>query len=37
MSLPTESHFYERGTLTPSEFLVAGEQLVHRCPTWQWA
>jgi hypothetical protein len=25
MSLPTESHFYEEGKLTPAEFLMAGE------------
>ena len=37
MSLPTDSKFYERGTLTPAEFILAGEQLVHRCPTWSWS
>lgn len=36
MSLPTESHFLLKGTLTPEEFLLAGDQLVHRCPTWTW-
>lgn len=36
MSLPTESHFLQSGTLTPEEFLLAGDQLVHRCPTWTW-
>lgn len=36
-TLPTESSFLEKGTLTPEEFLIAGEQLVHRCPTWSWA
>lgn len=36
-SVPTESAFLEKGTLTPQEFVVAGEQLVHRCPTWCWS
>jgi ubiquitin-like-conjugating enzyme ATG3 len=36
-SLPTESTFLESGKLTPEEFLIAGEQLVHRCPTWSWS
>jgi len=22
--------------LTPKEFILAGDQLVHMCPTWQW-
>ena len=35
-SLPTESQFLQEGKLTPQEFLVAGEQLTHRCPTWGW-
>jgi len=37
MSLPTETHFLEKGTLTPEEFQLAGDQLVHRCPTWSWS
>lgn len=36
-TLPTDSAFLEKGTLTPEEFLIAGEQLVHRCPTWAWS
>ena len=36
-SLPTDSSFLEKGTLTPEEFLIAGDQLTHRCPTWQWS
>ncbi|KAL3908094.1 MAG: hypothetical protein SGARI_003217, partial [Bacillariaceae sp.] len=24
------------GVLTPEEFVRAGDQLVYRCPTWQW-
>jgi len=31
-----ESAFLERGVLTPEEFVAAGDQLVYRCPTWQW-
>lgn len=31
-----ESHFEEKGVLTPEEFVAAGDQLVRTCPTWQW-
>jgi ubiquitin-like-conjugating enzyme ATG3 len=30
------SKFKEEGKLTPDEFVVAGEQLVHTCGTWVW-
>eukprot|EP00009_Paramoeba_aestuarina_P005740 CAMPEP_0201521744 /NCGR_PEP_ID=MMETSP0161_2-20130828/15989_1 /ASSEMBLY_ACC=CAM_ASM_000251 /TAXON_ID=180227 /ORGANISM="Neoparamoeba aestuarina, Strain SoJaBio B1-5/56/2" /LENGTH=284 /DNA_ID=CAMNT_0047920441 /DNA_START=74 /DNA_END=928 /DNA_ORIENTATION=+ len=30
-----ESKFSE-GTLTPEEFVAAGDALVHKCPTWKW-
>lgn len=33
----TSSHFYEKGVLTPEEFVLAGDELVARCQTWQWA
>jgi hypothetical protein len=33
----TESHFADRGVLTPEEFVAAGDQLVHKCPTWSWS
>lgn len=36
-SVPIDSHFLEKGTLTPEEFLIAGDHLVHRCPTWNWS
>ena len=30
------SAFLDRGVLTPEEFVQAGDELVYRCPTWQW-
>jgi len=36
-SAPTESHFLDKGVLTPEEFVQAGDQLVFKFPTWQWA
>jgi ubiquitin-like-conjugating enzyme ATG3 len=32
----TTSAFLEKGVLTPEEFVRAGDELVYRCPTWQW-
>lgn len=34
--VPTESRFLEEGTLTPAEFLEAGDQLVFKFPSWHW-
>ncbi len=31
-----ESKFYEEGKLTPEEFILAGDYLVTKCPTWKW-
>ena len=31
-----ESKFLEQGLLTPAEYIIAGDQLVHKCPTWKW-
>ena len=31
-----ETKFIEKGILTPEEFVIAGDQLTHKCPTWSW-
>jgi len=36
VSAPTESKFLEKGVLTPKEFVLAGDQLVTTCPSWEW-
>lgn len=33
---PSKSQFVEKGTLTPAEFLNAGDQLTFKFPTWKW-
>ncbi|PHJ19118.1 autophagocytosis associated [Cystoisospora suis] len=35
-SAPVDSSFIEKGTLTPQEFVDAGDLLNHKFPTWQW-
>ena len=32
-----ESQFFEKGVLTPEEFILCGDQLVYSCGTWQWS
>ncbi|KAJ3379790.1 Arabinose-proton symporter (Arabinose transporter), partial [Entophlyctis sp. JEL0112] len=32
-----ESKFRETGVLTANEFVLAGDFLVYKCPTWSWA
>jgi ubiquitin-like-conjugating enzyme ATG3 len=32
----TETAFYDRGLLTPEEFVRAGDQLIRNCPSWKW-
>lgn len=34
-TVSNESNFKE-GVLTPDEFVIAGDALVYRCPTWSW-
>ena len=29
-----ESVFIQKGQLTPEEFVIAGDHLVHKCNTW---
>ena len=32
-----DSKFRETGCITPEEFVIAGDLLVLKCPTWQWS
>jgi len=32
----TVSKFLEEGVITPEEFMLAGDLLVYKCPTWTW-
>lgn len=32
-----ESKFKKTGVLTPDEFVIAGDHLVHQCSTWSWS
>lgn len=31
-----ESKFYSDGVLTPEEFVIAGDYLTSKCPSWKW-
>lgn len=33
---PSQSHFYEKGTLTPEEFIIACNKLIQVNPIWKW-
>jgi len=33
----SESQFIQEGVLTPDEFVAAGDMLVFKCKTWEWA
>jgi len=33
----TESKFLQEGVLTPDEYVIAGDLLVFKCPTWSWS
>ncbi|TMS38805.1 hypothetical protein L596_005446 [Steinernema carpocapsae] len=37
MPVMTESKFKETGMVTPDEFVIAGDHLVHHCPAWSWS
>ncbi len=30
-----ETQFLLKGVLTPEEFIIAGDQLTYKCPTWR--
>ncbi|CDI79544.1 autophagocytosis associated protein, putative [Eimeria praecox] len=34
--VPQTSQFVDKGTMTPQEFIDAGDLLVFKFPTWQW-
>ena len=35
MGVLKDSKFLQEGVLTPEEFVIAGDQLTHKCPTWR--
>lgn len=37
MGVLKDSKFLQEGVLTPEEFVLAGDQLTHKCPTWRYA
>jgi ubiquitin-like-conjugating enzyme ATG3 len=32
-----DSQFQEKGVITPEEFVICGDMIVSKCPTWSWA
>ena len=36
MGVLKDSQFLEKGILTPEEFVIAGDQITHKCPTWRY-
>jgi len=36
MGVLKDSKFLIEGVLTPEEFILAGDQLSHKCPTWRY-
>jgi ubiquitin-like-conjugating enzyme ATG3 len=36
MGVLKDSKFLAEGKLTPEEFVIAGDQLTYKCPTWSW-
>ncbi|KAF3321254.1 Autophagy-related protein 3 [Carex littledalei] len=36
MGVRTNSAFKEKGVLSVTEFVIAGDNLVSKCPTWSW-
>lgn len=37
MNTLKDTKFYEEGILTPEEFLLAGDFVTLKCPTWKWS
>ena len=35
MPVLRDSQFLQKGQLTPAEFILAGDNLTHKCPTWK--
>jgi ubiquitin-like-conjugating enzyme ATG3 len=36
MTVLKDSKFHDEGVLTPEEFVIAGDYLTQKCPTWKW-
>lgn len=35
MGVLKDSQFIEKGVLTPEEFVIAGDELTQKCPSWE--